>query len=48
VEVREANADPKISVLKVFYNIWGVGAATAREFYRKGEFHKVFANHYEY
>ncbi|KAL4726775.1 hypothetical protein ACLX1H_005665 [Fusarium chlamydosporum] len=36
VEVREANADPKISVLKVFYNIWGVGAVTARDFYQKG------------
>ncbi|RGP64360.1 DNA polymerase iv [Fusarium sporotrichioides] len=35
-EVREANADPKTSVLKVFYNIWGVGAATSREFYQKG------------
>ncbi|EGU86588.1 DNA polymerase IV [Fusarium oxysporum f. sp. conglutinans race 2 54008] len=36
VEVREANADPKITVLKLFYNIWGVGAVTARDFYRKG------------
>ncbi|KAF9775069.1 hypothetical protein IL306_006894 [Fusarium sp. DS 682] len=36
VEVREANADPKITVLKLFYNIWGVGAVTAREFYQKG------------
>ncbi|QPC76375.1 hypothetical protein HYE68_007127 [Fusarium pseudograminearum] len=35
-EVREANADPRISVLKIFYDIWGVGAATAREFYQKG------------
>ncbi|KAL6920733.1 hypothetical protein FSST1_004759 [Fusarium sambucinum] len=35
-EVREANADPKTSILKVFYDIWGVGAATAREFYQKG------------
>ncbi|KAG8676015.1 hypothetical protein FPOAC1_002011 [Fusarium poae] len=40
-EVREANADPKISVLKVFYGIWGVGAATAREFYQKGEAPKI-------
>jgi len=39
VEVREADADPKISVLKVFFNIWGVGAVTAREFYQKGELH---------
>ncbi|KAM0558154.1 hypothetical protein ACHAPJ_004838 [Fusarium lateritium] len=36
VEIHEANADPKISVLRVFYNIWGVGAVTAREFYQKG------------
>ncbi|KAF4969472.1 hypothetical protein FSARC_3330 [Fusarium sarcochroum] len=36
VEICEANADPKISVLKIFYNIWGVGAVTAREFYHKG------------
>ncbi|KAH7253989.1 uncharacterized protein BKA55DRAFT_349851 [Fusarium redolens] len=36
VEVREANADPKITVLKLFYNIWGVGAVTARDFYQKG------------
>ncbi|KAM0218583.1 hypothetical protein ACHAQD_006967 [Fusarium lateritium] len=36
VEVREANGDPKISVLKVFYNIWGVGAISARDFYQKG------------
>lgn len=35
-EVREADADSKISVLKIFYNIWGVGAVTAREFYQKG------------
>jgi DNA polymerase IV len=40
VEVREANADPKISVLKVFYNIWGVGAISARDFYQKGEHKK--------
>ncbi|KAF5006561.1 hypothetical protein FDECE_7064 [Fusarium decemcellulare] len=36
VEVREANVDPMVSVLKLFYNIWGVGDTTAREFYRKG------------
>ncbi|KAF5670189.1 DNA polymerase IV [Fusarium denticulatum] len=36
VEVREANADPKITVLQLFYNIWGVGAVTAREFYQEG------------
>ncbi|KAM0438910.1 hypothetical protein ACHAPT_001671 [Fusarium lateritium] len=36
MEVRKANADPMVSVLKLFYNIWGVGDTTAREFYRKG------------
>ncbi|KAF5018049.1 hypothetical protein F66182_9999 [Fusarium sp. NRRL 66182] len=36
-EVREANADPMIAVLKIFFNIWGVGAVTAREIYAKGE-----------
>ncbi|KAM5356372.1 hypothetical protein ACJ41O_003018 [Fusarium nematophilum] len=35
-EVGEADADPMVSVLKLFYNIWGVGDTTAREFYRKG------------
>ncbi|VTT78065.1 unnamed protein product [Fusarium fujikuroi] len=36
VEVREANTDPKIIVLKLFYNIWGVGVVTAHDFYQKG------------
>ncbi|KAJ4320005.1 hypothetical protein N0V84_006083 [Fusarium piperis] len=35
-EVGKADADQMISVLKLFYNIWGVGDTTAREFYRKG------------
>ncbi|KAF4968561.1 hypothetical protein FZEAL_10369 [Fusarium zealandicum] len=35
-EIQDANADPMISSLKQFYNIWGVGDVTAREFYRKG------------
>ncbi|KAJ3457475.1 hypothetical protein MRS44_014616 [Fusarium solani] len=35
-EVRKADADPMVSVLRLFYNIWGVGDTTAREFYRKG------------
>ncbi|RGP72837.1 DNA polymerase iv [Fusarium longipes] len=29
-EVHEANADPEIAVLKIFYNTWGVGVVTAR------------------
>jgi DNA polymerase IV len=28
--------DPKLKVLNLFYEIWGVGATTAREFYAKG------------
>lgn len=36
-EVRKADADPMVSVLRLFYNIWGVGDTTAREFYRKGQ-----------
>lgn len=35
-EVREAEHDEKLSVLQTFYNIWGVGDTTAREFYKKG------------
>jgi DNA polymerase IV len=35
-EVTEADADPRISVLKVFYEIWGVAETTAREFYNRG------------
>ena len=34
--VREANSNPRLQVLKLFYGIWGVGAATAREFYNRG------------
>ena len=45
MEVREANADPKITVLKLFYNIWGVGAVTARDFYRKGEHENELPKH---
>lgn len=30
---QDARDDPEIMVLKVFYDIWGVGALTAREFY---------------
>ncbi|KAK1851755.1 terminal deoxynucleotidyl [Colletotrichum chrysophilum] len=35
-EASEAQADPKLSVLRTFYDIWGVGDATARDFYKKG------------
>ncbi|KAI1371507.1 Nucleotidyltransferase [Hypoxylon crocopeplum] len=35
-EVEDAKTDPKMSVLQLFYDIWGVAATTAREFYRKG------------
>ncbi|TQS32600.1 hypothetical protein Golomagni_07080, partial [Golovinomyces magnicellulatus] len=35
-ELVEASGDDRISVLKVFYQIWGVGDSTAREFYSKG------------
>jgi hypothetical protein len=35
-EVSNAAADPKLAVLQLFYDIWGVGDATAREFYKKG------------
>lgn len=31
--VDEIDADPALTVLQEFYNIWGVGAATARDFY---------------
>ncbi|OTA82406.1 hypothetical protein M434DRAFT_401005 [Hypoxylon sp. CO27-5] len=35
-EVEEAKTDPEMSVLQLFYNIWGVAATTAQEFCRKG------------
>ncbi|KAI1205972.1 Nucleotidyltransferase [Annulohypoxylon truncatum] len=35
-EVEAAKADPKMSVLQDFYNIWGVAATTSQEFYKKG------------
>ena len=31
--VKEFEVDPAMSVLRLFYNIWGVGATTARQFY---------------
>ena len=35
-EVVSAATDTKMCVLKLFYDIWGVGDVTAREFYSKG------------
>ena len=35
-EVRDIESDPKLSTLSIFYDIWGVAGATAREFYTKG------------
>lgn len=35
-ELQSAAADPKMSVIRTFYNIWGVSSVTAEEFYRKG------------
>lgn len=35
-ELQRAATDAKMSVIKIFYNIWGVSAATAEEFYKQG------------
>ena len=35
-EVEEAENDETLKVLRLFYQIWGVGAITAREFYDRG------------
>ncbi|KAJ6444192.1 DNA polymerase beta [Purpureocillium lavendulum] len=35
-ETADAASDPRLTSLKLFYDIWGVGDTTAREFYRKG------------
>ncbi|KZL83455.1 dna polymerase beta protein [Colletotrichum incanum] len=35
-EADEAQVDPKLSVIQTFYDIWGVGDATARDFYNRG------------
>ncbi len=35
-EARDAESDAKLSVVRLFAEIWGVGDATANEFYRKG------------
>lgn len=36
-EAAEIDADPRLAVLALFYDIWGVGDVTAREFYNRGE-----------
>lgn len=35
-EVEASKEDPRLSVLRLFYNIWGVAETTAREFYNRG------------
>ncbi|KAK1654835.1 hypothetical protein BDP81DRAFT_307945 [Colletotrichum phormii] len=35
-EADEAQANPKFAVIQTFYDIWGVGDATARDFYGRG------------
>ncbi|KAK1835947.1 hypothetical protein QBC39DRAFT_130512 [Podospora conica] len=35
-EAKEDESDPKLAVLKLFYEIWGAGETTAREFYNRG------------
>ncbi|KAI1750085.1 hypothetical protein F4782DRAFT_510591 [Xylaria castorea] len=35
-DVQEADSNPKTKVLLLFYEIWGVGAKTANEFYNRG------------
>ena len=34
--VREANENARLRTLKLFFDIWGVGASTARDFYNRG------------
>ncbi|KAI9155282.1 DNA polymerase type-X family protein-like protein [Paramyrothecium foliicola] len=36
VETTEAANDSRLATLRLFYEIWGVGDTTAREFYKKG------------
>lgn len=36
IEVAEAEMNERLSILKLFYDIWGVGDTTARDFYAKG------------
>ncbi|KAI0865610.1 Nucleotidyltransferase [Xylaria cubensis] len=35
-DVEEAASNPKMKVLLLFYDIWGVGAKTANDFYKRG------------
>ncbi|KAK1659260.1 hypothetical protein BDP55DRAFT_697829 [Colletotrichum godetiae] len=35
-EADEAQANPRFAVIQAFYDIWGVGDATARDFYGRG------------
>lgn len=35
-ELERATNDPKMAVIRTFYNIWGVSSCTAEQFYRKG------------
>lgn len=35
-DTRGAETDTELAVLKMFYEIWGVGDVTARQFYNKG------------
>uniref|UniRef100_A0A8H7N4P1 DNA polymerase n=1 Tax=Bionectria ochroleuca TaxID=29856 RepID=A0A8H7N4P1_BIOOC len=35
-EIEEGRSNDKLRVLKLFYDIWGVGDTTARDFYNKG------------
>jgi DNA polymerase/3'-5' exonuclease PolX len=35
-EAREHEADPRLAVLRLFYDIWGVAETTARDFYNRG------------
>lgn len=35
-EVTDAESDPELTVLRLFYEIWGCGDTTARQFYNKG------------
>ncbi|KAB5563224.1 hypothetical protein GE09DRAFT_1111476 [Coniochaeta sp. 2T2.1] len=35
-EVTDAESDPELAVLRLFYEIWGVAETTARHFYNKG------------
>lgn len=36
-EARDFEHDPRMKILRLFHNIWGVGSVTAREFYDKYE-----------